>query len=262
MNHCIIQCKETGGRMHYEADTHTHTLASGHAYNTIMEMVQAAAEKGLKALAITDHTPGKNGTEIAGAPAEIYFRNYRVIPRSMKGIHLLMGAEVNILNDGTVDMSERTLQRQDIVIASIHKQCYQNAGIESNTETVLSVMENPYIDILGHPDDSAVPLDYERIVAKAAENGMIMELNENSYRQPGLRQNCRENALTYLELCRKLRVPVAIGSDAHFMDMVGSHRFNEALLEEIDFPMDLVLNTSAEKLVSYLKARKERILCG
>ena len=243
--------------MHYEADTHTHTIASGHAYNTITEMVRTAADKGLKAIAITDHSAGRTGTEMPGAPAEVYFRSVKVIPREMFGIHVLMGAEVNIDNDGSVDLSERALKHLDIVIASIHRQCYRNAGVWSNTEAVLKVMDNPWIDILGHPDDSGVPLDYERIVAKAAETGMIIELNENSYRQPGMRTNCRENALAYLELCRKMRVPVAIGSDAHFMDMVGSHEYNGPLLEEIGFPMDLVMNTNAEHLIAYLRARKE-----
>ncbi|MBR6090347.1 MAG: phosphatase [Anaerolineaceae bacterium] len=245
--------------MHYEADTHTHTYASGHAYNTIMEMVRAAADKGLKALAITDHTKGVPGHEMVGAPEDIYFRNYNVIPRKINGIHLLMGAEVNILNGGTVDLSERALKCLDIAIASIHGQCYDDEGVERNTENVLKVMEIPYIDILGHPDGSDWPLDYERIVAKAAETGTILELNENSYRQPRLRKNCKENALHYLALCKEMRVPVAIGSDAHFMDLVGAHEHNEPILEEADFPMDLVMNTSAEKLIRYLKSRKDRV---
>ena len=246
--------------MHYEADTHTHTIASGHAYNTIMEMVQAAADKGLKALAITDHTCGVHGHEMWGAPQDVYFRNFKVIPRNIKGLHLLMGAEVNILNGGTIDLSKSALKQQDIVIASIHKQCYDNEGLERNTENILKVLENPYVDILGHPDGSDWPLDYEQVITKAAETGTIIEVNENSYRQPGLRKNCLENELTYLALCREKHVPIAIGSDAHFMDMVGSHEHNEKILEKINFPMELVMNTSAEKLVAHLKARKERIL--
>ena len=244
--------------MHYEADTHTHTIASGHAYNTIMEMVRAAADKGLKALAITDHTAGVPGHEFYGAPNDIYFRNFVVIPQQICGVRVLMGAEVNILNGGAVDLSERALRRQDIVIASIHRQCYDDEGIEKNTEAVMKVLENPFVDILGHPDGSDWPLDYGQVIAKAAETGTIIELNENSYRDPFLRKNYRENQLTYLALCEKYRVPVAIGSDAHFVDVVGEHEHNEALLEEIGFPMDLVMNTSAEKLVSYLKARKEK----
>ena len=246
--------------MQYEVDTHTHTIASGHAYNSLMEMVQAAAAKGLKALAITDHTRGVPGHEMFGAPAEVYFRNYHVIPRDINGVHLLMGAEVNILNGGTVDLSEKALRRQDIVIASIHRQCYDDEGIVKNTETMLKIVENPFVDILGHPDGSDWPLDYEHVITKAAETGTIIEVNENSYRQPGLRKNCLENELTYLALCREKHVPIAIGSDAHFMDMVGSHEHNEKILEKINFPMELVMNTSAEKLVAYLKARKERIL--
>ena len=244
--------------MHYEADTHTHTIASGHAYNTIMEMVRAAADKGLKALAITDHTKGVPGHQMDGAPEEIYFRNFRVIPKEIFGVRLLMGAEVNILNGGSIDLSERALKRQDIVIASIHGQCYDNEGIEKNTEAVLRVLENPWVDILGHPDGSEWPLDYERVIAKAAQTGTIIELNENSYRDPHLRRNCRENQLTYLALCEKMGVPVTIGSDAHFMNVVGQHEHNEALLEEIGFPMELVMNTSAERLVTYLQNRKNR----
>jgi len=68
---------KNGGNMHYEVDTHTHTIASGHAYNTLMEMVQAAAARNLKALAITDHTKGVPGHEMFGAPDDIYFRNFK-----------------------------------------------------------------------------------------------------------------------------------------------------------------------------------------
>ena len=121
--------------MRYEADTHSHTIASGHAYNTIMEMAQAAAAKGLKMLAITDHTHG-----VPEAAPEAYFGNYKIIPREVCGIRLLMGAEVNIYNDGSIDMSEKILRRMEIVIASLHGQVYKNAGLEGNTEVnVLAV---------------------------------------------------------------------------------------------------------------------------
>lgn len=240
--------------MRYEADTHTHTLASGHAYNTILEMAQAAADKGLKALALTDHTDG-----IPGAPTFMYFNNFKIIPRKQRGVTLLMGAEVNIFNDGHIDLQTSTLKRQDIVIASIHRQCFTDSGLDGNTEAVLKVVENPYVDILGHPDDDGMPLDYERIVKRAAETGTILEINEYSYIQHGLRTGCKKNQLTYLALCKQYGVPVTIGSDAHFLDRVGAHEFAEQTLKEADFPEELVLNSSAEKLCSYLKARKDKI---
>lgn len=72
--------------MKIELDVHTHTLASGHAFSTLQEMVQAAAEKGLKLLGITEHSPG-----IPGTCDSIYFRNLHVVPRRMYGVDLLLG---------------------------------------------------------------------------------------------------------------------------------------------------------------------------
>ena len=80
--------------MKIEIDTHTHTIVSGHAYNTMKEMVQAAADKGLKGIAITDHAP-----EMPGSTHSYYFMNVFVVPRKMCGIDLLLGAELNIMNN-------------------------------------------------------------------------------------------------------------------------------------------------------------------
>ena len=72
--------------MKIELDVHTHTIASGHAFSTLQEMAQAAADKGLKVLGITEHSPG-----IPGTCHPIYFRNLHVVPRRMYGVELLLG---------------------------------------------------------------------------------------------------------------------------------------------------------------------------
>ena len=74
-------------------DLHTHTLASGHAYNTLMEMIRAAADKGLALYGCADHAPSMPGTL-----GSFYFQNFKVIPRNLYGIQILMGAELNILD--------------------------------------------------------------------------------------------------------------------------------------------------------------------
>ena len=79
--------------MDYLLDVHTHTIASGHAYNTIMEMAKAGFDKGLKLLGITEHAPMMPGTCHA-----MYFHNLKVVPRTMCGIELMLGAELNILD--------------------------------------------------------------------------------------------------------------------------------------------------------------------
>ena len=97
-------------------DTHTHTVASGHAYSTIRENAKAAGEKGLELLAITEHGPA-----MPGSCQAIYFQNLRVVDRHAYEAELLMGVELNILDSqGRVDLEERTLRKMDIAIASLH----------------------------------------------------------------------------------------------------------------------------------------------
>ena len=101
-------------------DVHTHTVASGHAFSSLQEMVHAAAGKGLEILGITEHAPG-----IPGSCAPIYFRNLHVVPRKMYGVELMLGAELNILDyDGTVDLTEEYWKMLDLRIAGIHSLCY------------------------------------------------------------------------------------------------------------------------------------------
>ena len=91
--------------MRYETvmDLHTHTIASGHAYNTLREMAKAAADRGLEILGITEHAPMMPGTCY-----NYYFHNLKTVPRELYGIRLLLGAELNILNpQGEVDLEGR-----------------------------------------------------------------------------------------------------------------------------------------------------------
>ena len=101
-------------------DVHTHTIASGHAFSSLQEMAKSAAEKRLRLLGITEHTPG-----IPGTCDLIYFRNLHVVPRKMYGVELLLGAETNIVDyKGTVDLPEDYFSFLDICIAGIHSFCY------------------------------------------------------------------------------------------------------------------------------------------
>ena len=90
-------------------DIHTHTTASGHAYNTIYEMAQSASRKGLALLGISDHGPA-----MEGSASKHYFRSSRCIPRELYGVKILFGCELNIMDyDGGVDLDEATERRVD-----------------------------------------------------------------------------------------------------------------------------------------------------
>jgi len=238
--------------MKYILDSHTHTLASGHAYSTIHEMAAVAAKRGLELLGITDHS-----MKMPGSCHEFYFLNLHIIERKISGIEVMLGAEVNIMDyKGTVDMEEPLLKKMDVVIASQHIPCIKPGTKEQNTAALLGVMKNPYVNIIGHPDDSRYPINYEALVLGAKEHGILLELNNNSLNPRGMRQNPIPNDMILLELCKKYRQPIILGSDAHTQEEVGNHCFLDSLLETVHFPEELIVNRSVEEYKKYINRYK------
>lgn len=229
-------------------DLHTHTIVSGHAYNTFKEMAYAASEKGLEVLGITEHGPS-----MPGSCHNFYFHNLKILPRQMFGVRLLLGAEVNVVDyDGKIDLSQREIEPLDVVIASLHQPCVRHGSMEENTRAYLKVMENPYVDIIGHPDDGRYEVDYERLVEGAARCHKVLELNNNSLSPYSYRSNARENDLKMLSLCKEYRVPIVMSSDAHYETYVGELTLAKEIVAAADFPEELVLNRSYEALKPYL----------
>lgn len=236
------------------ADTHAHTIASGHAYSTLREMAYAASQNGLEVLSLTEHAP-----EMPGSCQEIYFRNLSVIPREMYGVKLLLGSELNIMNpEGELDLSEAICKNLDLVIASIHSPCYGfGHSVKENTNAYVEVMKKPYVDIIGHPDDGRFPIDYEVLVRTAKETKTLLEINNSSLRPGGFRKNTRENVLQMLELCKQYEVSVTTGSDAHIDVNAGNFEYVKEVLEYCKFPEELVVSTEFNKLKEFLNNYKE-----
>jgi putative hydrolase len=228
-------------------DTHTHTIASGHAYNTINEMVQAAARNGLQLLGITEHAPC-----MPGGTHEFYFHNLRALRREKYGVKLLFGCELNIIDkEGNVDLSAFPLKQIDLGIASMHTHCYESGTQEENTTAYLRAMDNPWVDIIGHPDDGRFPVDYRKLAQAAKEKHVLLEINNSSLKSNGFRKNSRENAAELLRYCREFQTPVVLGSDAHVEEDVGNFGFALELLDELNFPEELVVNRSLEAFLEY-----------
>lgn len=243
--------------MNIKVDTHTHTLASGHAYSTIKEMAEMASERGLEALALTEHAP-----EMPGTCGEFYFRNMKILPRERYGIYLLYGAEVNIMDeDGTVDLSDSVLKKLDIVVASVHPPCFRGQKTkEKVTQAYVNAMKNPYINIIGHPDDGRFPIDYDVLARTAKETGTLLEMNNSSLRTFSSRQNAQENVKELLKCCKKYQVPITTGSDAHLDLEVGGFDLAMEFLEKYDFPEELVVTTSLEKLKPFINYYNKPLL--
>ena len=156
--------------MNIVIDTHTHTIASGHAYNTINEMIKSAADKGLELLGITDHAPN-----MPGSCTPMNFLNFRALRREKYGVKLLFGAELNIIDtDGNIDLSGEALEALDIGIASMHPPCFKGGTSEQNLNAYINAMKNPHVNIIGHPDDGRYPVDMQKLVYAAKENHVLL----------------------------------------------------------------------------------------
>ena len=225
-------------------DLHTHTIASGHAYSTIMENVRFAHEIGLKAYGFSDHAPA-----LDGSTNELYFVNFRVIPREYKGMKVYAGVEANIMDfDGNLDIDGKIYERVDYIIASLHTLCIEPGSVDENMRAYIGAMSNPYVKIIGHPDDSRYPLDYEELAKQAVEHSVALELNNSSLNTDSVRKGARENILTLLKMCEKYGTYIICGTDAHIYTDIGDFSLAKELLKEAKFPEELVLNTGIKGL--------------
>lgn len=229
-------------------DLHTHTTASGHAYNSLYEMARSASDKGLALFGCSDHAPA-----MPGSCHSFHFINFKVLPRTLYGVKLMMGAELNIMDyNGTVDLDPDVLESLDYAIASLHLPCIHSGTAAQNTNAYLGALKNPRIRIIGHPDDSRFPVDYDTLTAAAGEHHKLLEMNNSSLNPLSFRVGARDNYIKMLELCKHYHTGIIINSDAHCEADVGSHTYAHALLKELDFPEELVVNTSFDRFCSYI----------
>lgn len=238
--------------MEIVADLHLHTVATKHAFSTVQENARAASEKGLYAIAITEHGPA-----MLDAPPWYFFKNLLVVPDELFGVRILKGCEVNVLSyRGNLDMQANVLAPLDWVVASFHKGIMHPKTAEEHTKGHLAVAENPYIDVIGHCGQEAFPFDHEKVVKAFKEYGKIVEVNAGSFfSRPGSAENCRD----IVRYCKKYEVPVVLDSDAHYCDLIGRVQPCIDMIEELGYPEKLVVNADVDRLCTYLERRKERI---
>ncbi|MBI2682122.1 MAG: DNA polymerase/3'-5' exonuclease PolX [Acidobacteriales bacterium] len=164
-----------------QGDVHMHTVATD-GKCTIEEMAQAAKDKGYKYIAITDHSKNlamANGLDDKRALAHI--KKIRAADEKFEGIRIFAGIEVDILADGSLDLSDSVLEEMDVVIASVHS--HFNQTPEKMTERLLAAIANPNTSILGHPTGrlllkrEAYSFDAGAVFKAAARRKVAMELN-------------------------------------------------------------------------------------
>jgi putative hydrolase len=229
------------------ADLHVHTVSSGHAYSTVEEYVERAKKIGLEAFALTDHGP-----KMPGGPHYYYFSNLRMIPDIMNGVRIFKGAECNIVNeDGALDLPDDILKNLDIVMAAFHPRVgYESMGEERNTEVLLKVIKNPYVNVIAHPGNPMFPVSIKKIVAAAKDRGIALEINNSSF--TGSRTGSWDRCLEFAREIKRQNWVATIGSDSHMSTMLGTFDKAIELVKLAGLKKENIVNSSISLINKYL----------
>ena len=231
-------------------DVHMHTVETD-GRNTIEEMAEAARERGYEYMAITDHSKNlafANG--LTDERALEHIARIRAVEKKMKGIRIFAGVEVDILGDGSLDLSDSVLEQMDIVIASVHSQFNQDRV--TMTDRLLKAIANPNTSLIGHPTGrqllrrDAYQFDFDAVLKAAAKHRVAMELN--SYPE---RLDLND---VHLRMAKQHGVKIVINTDSHHTSHMEKLRYGITQARRAWLTKDDVLNTLP--LQKFAKAMK------
>lgn len=228
-------------------DTHTHTLLSGHAFSTLNENIMWARKVGLAGICLTEHGP-----KIPGGVAEFVPTTQSLLPNIVDDICLYFGVEADIVDyEGNLDFSSKNLCELDFVIASFHSLVITPTEVKKNTVACIRALDNPYVDVIGHPCSPNIPIDTKVLAKAASQKGKALELNNNSIRL-GMGEACKDMLLH----CMKYNTPIVIASDAHYCRDVGNISFALEIVNAIDFPEELIMNRDQQTFETFIHYKK------
>src|SRR3989442_9338949 len=220
-------------------DVHMHTVETD-GRKTIEEMAEAAIERGYKYMAITDHSKNlafANGLDDKRALEHI--QRIREADKKIDGIKIFAGIEVDILADGTLDLSDSVLEQMDIVIASVHSH-FNQTPLEM-TDRLLKAIHNPNTSLIGHPTGrillrrDAYGFDLDAVLRAAAQKKVAMELNA----YPDRLDLCDR----HLRRAKELGVKIVINTDSHHTTHMEKIRYGVVQARRAWLTKDDVLNT-------------------
>ena len=236
-----------------KADLQTHSTWSDGKLS-MLEMARAAAKRGIKVIAFTDHSVSLGVTQ--GLSMEDHKQQAAEIKKIQKqlgdSILVLHASEVEIKADGTLDYPDEFLATLDLVVASLHTSLRQPR--EKVTQRVINAIRNPHVDIIGHPTGRLIPdregadLDMEAVLKAAAETGVALEINASPYRLDLDDIHARR--------AKELGIPLSINTDSHSEADFDMLPYGVATARRAWVTKEDVINTwSTSKLLKWLKKR-------
>lgn len=234
--------------MKIAVDTHTHTVASGHAYSTVYELAKGARRARLDGFVLTDHGPG-----IPGGTHPYHFSNMRILPERMRGVRFYRGVEANILDlEGSLDLGDDYLVLLHFSYAGLHEICFPPRSEAENTRALIAALRNPMVDAVSHPGNPHYPVDIREVVLAAKEFGKAVEINNSSFK---VRHGSHDRCLEFARACAETGTLVVCASDAHYWEDVGRVDKALAVIKEAALPKELVINATTASFEAFLERR-------
>ncbi|MFW5887194.1 MAG: PHP domain-containing protein [Bacteriovoracia bacterium] len=230
-------------------DLHTHSLASSCGNHTILELLQFARAKHLKALAITDH-----GEFLGTKLNSTFFERFR---NPYSDIVLYKGIEANPdPQTATLDIPKSYLPFLDFVAVGFHNNIPDDKGIDYNTSLLIEVLQkNPCVDMITHPGTPDFPLNLNRLLPYLRKYGTLLEINNSKILHNRVGEDYMKELLGF---CQKNKLPVALNSDAHVVTELGDVSATLPLLRRYVFSRDLIINMDFKKTQAFINERKSR----
>ncbi|MDE1823875.1 MAG: DNA polymerase/3'-5' exonuclease PolX [Candidatus Micrarchaeota archaeon] len=232
-----------------KGDLHTHTIASDGSYS-IVEMATAAKKLGREYIGISDHS--KSEYIARGMDDRKFAKHLSDIDKAndaVQGIRILKGAEIDILKDGSLDLSGKTMELMDYTLASIHTNL--SMPKEEMTKRIIAAFDSGYVDIWAHPTDrlinarGPISVDFDRVFEAAERNNVVMEIDSF----PDRLDLSDENIFK----ARKYKLRFCIDTDSHSTEHLSFMRFGIGIARRGWLTKEDVVNTmNAKELLSFL----------
>lgn len=226
-------------------DLHIHSLASGHAFNTVHEIISYSQKMGLRMIAITDHGPS-----MKGAPHAEYFEMFGRISKNIGKLEIMSGCEANILDlKGSLDIPENILEKLDWVMAGIHKLTPypKTATTIENTTSIVNAIRNNRIDVISHPWRPEFQIDIKKVTSESKKRDVILEINISLLKTYKNNQKVIDKMREMVRECITQKMMMIVSSDAHWIHEIGDFSIMRDL--NIDMPKEFLVD------LGYIKKR-------
>jgi len=245
----LIEYSDIKGDLHNHSD-----WSDGNC--TFEEMAEHAVKRGYKYMVVSDHSKSlhvANGLTDDRLLKEI--EEIDKLNEKLKGFALLKASEVDIKTDGTLDFSNKILEKLDIVIASIHSGFKQEK--EKITKRMIDAIHNPYVNIIAHPTGRLISkrvgydVDIEKVMEACAETGTALEIN------------CYYDRLdlndVYCKKAKEMGVKIAISTDSHYVDQMWMMELGVGIARRGWLePQDVINTYSLDKLMAFCRKKRKK----